>query len=227
MITLHGFASSNYYNIVKYVLLYKSIPFEERLIYSGGEDWLAISPVGKIPALATEDGQHLSETTVICDYLEKTYPDAPLYPADPAAKAGIRQIMKVAELYLELPSRRLIAYAFSGKPAPQKALDDARHVTNRGLTAMKRLCAFSPYIAGADMTLADVYVHYVNSVVNSIGSRQLDWDILAEVPGMQEWNRGMRESEIARTIEADRKADEPDFHAYIRDFLAKNAVPGR
>ena len=92
---------------------------------------------------------------------------------------------------------------------------------------MKRLCAFSAYIAGADMTLADVYVHYVNSVVNSIGSRQLDWDILAEVPGMQEWNRGMRKSEIARTIEADRKADEPDFHAYIRDFLAKNAVPGR
>ncbi len=227
MITLHGFASSNYYNIVKYVLLYKSIPFQEHLIYSGGEDWLAISPVGKIPALTTEDGQHLSETTVICDYLEEIYPDTPLYPADSAGKAKIRQLMKVAELYLELPSRRLIPYAFSGKPAPQKALDDARHVTNRGLTAMKRLCEFSPYIAGADMTLADIYVHYVNSVVNSIGSRQLDWDILAEVPGMQEWNSGMRESDIARTIEADRKADEPGFHAYIRDFMAKNAVPGQ
>jgi len=227
MITLHGFAASNYYNVVKYVLLYKGIAFEEHLIYSGGEEWLSISPVGKIPAMTTEDGQHLSETTVICDYLEEVYPDRPLYPTDPAARARVRQIMKVAELYLELPSRRLIAYAFSGKPAPQKALDDARHVTHRGVGAMKRLCRFSPYIAGADMTLADIYVHYVNAVVNSIGSRQLDWDILADIPGMKAWNKGMRESDIARAVEADRRANEPDFNAYIKDYMSKNTIPGK
>ena len=28
MMTLHGFSASNYYNIAKYVLLYKEIPFE-------------------------------------------------------------------------------------------------------------------------------------------------------------------------------------------------------
>ena len=227
MITLHGFAASNYYNVVKYVLLYKDIAFEEHLIYSGGEEWLSISPVGKIPAMTTQDGQHLSETTVICDYLEEVYPDRPLYPADPVARARVRQIMKVAELYLELPSRRLIAYAFSGKPAPQKALDDARHVTNRGIGAMNRLCQFSPYIAGADMTLADIYVHYVNAVVNSIGSRQMEWDILAEIQGMKAWNTGMRESDIALAIEADRRANEPDFNAYIKDYMSKNTIPGK
>jgi glutathione S-transferase len=227
MITLHGFAASNYYNVVKYVLRYKGIAFEEHLIFSGGEEWLSISPVGKIPAMTTEDGQHLSETTVICDYLEEVYPDRPLYPADPVARARVRQIMKVSELYLELPSRRLIAYAFSGKPAPQKALDDARHVASRGIGAMNRLCQFSPYIAGAEMTLADIYVHYVNAVVNSIGSRQMEWDILAEIPGMKEWNAGMRESDIALAIEADRRANEPDFNAYIKDYMSKNTIPGK
>ena len=227
MITLHGFAASNYYNVVKYVLRYKGIAFEEHLIYSGGEEWLSISPVGKIPAMTTEDGQHLSETTVICDYLEEVYPDRPLYPADPVARARVRQIMKVSELYLELPSRRLIAYAFSGKPAPQKALDDARHVASRGIGAMNRLCQFSPYIAGAEMTLADIYVHYVNAVVNSIGSRQMEWDILAEISGMKEWNAGMRESDIALAIEADRRANEPDFNAYIKDYMSKNTIPGK
>jgi glutathione S-transferase len=227
MVTLHGFAASNYYNIAKYVLLYKEIPFEEHLVYSGGEEWLSISPVGKIPALTTEDGQDISETTVICDYLEEVYPDKPLYPADPVARAHVRQIMKVSELYLELPSRRLIAYAFSGKPAPESALADARHVTNRGIKALQRLCQFSPYIAGSDMTLADIYVHYVNAVVNSIGSKQLDWDILAEVPGMKEWNRGMRDSDIARTIETDRRANEPEFSAYITDYMASNTIPGK
>jgi glutathione S-transferase len=89
------------------------------------------------------------------------------------------------------------------------------------------LCQFSPYIAGGDMTLADIYVHYVNAVVHSIGSRQLDWDILAEVPDMKAWNKGMRDSDIARTIETDRRANEPEFSAYITDYMASNTIPGK
>lgn len=227
MITLHGFASSNYYNIAKHVLLYKDIPFEEHLVYGGGEEWLSISPVGKVPALTTDDGQCISESSVICEYLEEVYPDKPLYPVDPVARARVRQIMKVSELYLELPSRRLIAYAFSGKPAPEAVNADVRHVINRGIGAMKRLCKFSPYIAGSELTLADIYVHYVNAVVNSIGSRQLDWDILAEIPGMKDWNQEMHNSDIARAIEVDRLANEPDFRAYIKDYMSKNTLPGK
>jgi len=227
MITLHGFAASNYYNVAKYVLLYKEIPFEEHLVYSGGDEWLSISPVGKIPALTTESGQDISETTVICDYLEEVYPDKPLYPTDPVARAQVRQIMKVAELYLELPSRRLISYAFSDKPAPENALADVRHVTNRGIKAMQRLCRFTPWIAGSAFSMADIYVHYVNAVVNSVGSRQLEWDILAEIPGMKAWDKGMRDSDIARTIEADRRANAPEFAAYISDYLANNTIPGK
>ena len=34
MITLHGFAASNYYNIVKHALLYKGIPFQEEIFYT-------------------------------------------------------------------------------------------------------------------------------------------------------------------------------------------------
>lgn len=227
MITLHGFAASNYYNIVKHVLLYKNISFEEHLIYGGGDEWLAISPVGKVPALTTEDGQHLSETTVICDYLEETYPQKPLYPTDTAQRARVRQIMKVAELYLELPCRRLISYAFSNKQPPEDMAADVRHVTGRGIGAMTRLCRFEPHIAGAELTMADLYVLYVNAVVHSIGSRLLDWDILAEIPGMKEWAREMRNGDIARRVEADRRTNEPEFHAYITNRLAKNAVPGK
>ena len=92
---------------------------------------------------------------------------------------------------------------------------------------MQRLCKFTPYIAGADLTMADIYVHYVNAVVGSIGAQQLEWDILGEIPGMKEWNRGMRDTEIARVIEADRKANEPEFTAYITDYLANNTIPGK
>jgi glutathione S-transferase len=68
-------------------------------------------------------------------------------------------------------------------------------------------------------------VHYVNAVVNSIGSKQLDWDILGEIAGMRDWNNVMRDSDIARRVEAERLANEPEFHAYIQDYMARN--PGR
>jgi glutathione S-transferase len=221
MLTLHGFAASNYYNVVKHLLLYKEIPFQEDLNYGGTDEWLAVSPVGKVPAITTANGQYLSETSVICDYIEEFYPAKPLYPADPGERAAVRQIMKVAELYLELPSRRLISYAFSGKPAPEPVKAEVRHVLNRGIAALTRLCRFSPWIAGEQQTMADIYVHYVNSVVGSIGSRQLDWDIIGQIPGMREWNTAMRDSDIARAVEADRLANQPEFTAYIKGYIAK------
>lgn len=224
MVTLHGFAASNYYNIVKYVLLYKDIPFEEHLIYGGGDEWLAVSPAGKIPALTTADGRHLSEAGVICDYLDEAYPQRPLYPADAFARARVRQINRIAELYLELPSRRLIAYAFSGKTAPEALLAEVRQVITRGVEAMTRLCQFAPHILEGEMTLADIYVYYVNAVVGAIGSRQLEWDILGDIPGMKAWQQSMRDSDIARAIEVDRRANEPEFTAFITNYLADRSL---
>lgn len=219
MITLHGFSASNYYNMVKHVLLHKEVPFQENLTYGGGDEWLAISPVGKVPAITTADGQHLSESSVICDFLEEAYPARPLYPSAPGERAAVRQIMKVAELYMELPSRRLIAYALGGVTAPEFVKDEVREVLNRGVGAMQRLCQFSPWVAGEQPTMADICVHYVNTIVTTFGATQLEWDILAEIPGMKEWNAMMSESTIAQSIEADLAANMPDFMAHVKARL--------
>jgi glutathione S-transferase len=119
MITLHGFAASNYYNLVKHVLLYKELPFQVNLIYGGSDVLLTISPAGKVPVITTPEGLHISESSVICDFIEETYPAAPLYPENAGELAVVRQIMKIAELYFELPSRRLIPYALSGTTVPE------------------------------------------------------------------------------------------------------------
>ena len=144
MVTLHGFPYSNYYNIAKHVLLYKEIPFVEHLTYGSDDDWLEISPLGKIPALTTDDGRHLSESSVICDFLEENYPQKPLYPAAAGERAAIRQIMKVAELYLELPCRRLIPYVFQGTLPSEPLQQEVRQAVSRGIGALTRLCQFNP-----------------------------------------------------------------------------------
>ena len=216
MITLHGFAASNYYNIVKHTLLYKELPFQENLIFAGSDELLRVSPVGKVPAITTTEGFNLSESSVICDFLEETYPDIPLYPESATERALVRQIMKISELYFELPSRRLIPYVFSGTSAPDTVKEEVRQVLTRGIIALNRLCQFSPWIAGAAFTMADIYVHYVSTIVNAFASTQLDWDVLAEIAGMKEWSKVMRQSDIAQKIEADRLANMPEFMAHVK-----------
>ena len=216
MITLHGFASSNYYNIIKHALLYKEIPFQENLVFAGSDELLAVNPMGKVPAITTDDGISLSESSVICDFIEEAYPATPLYPESVTERAVVRQIMKTAELYFELPSRRLIPYVFSGNEAPDAVKQEVRQVLARGIPALNRLCQFSPWIAGKEFTMADIYVHYVNAIVNAVGSSQLDWDVLAEIPGMKEWSKTMKQSDIGQKIEADRVANMSEFMTHVK-----------
>lgn len=216
MITLHGFAASNYYNIVKHALLYKELLFQENLMFAGSDELLRVSPVGKVPAITTDEGVTLSESSVICDFIEEIYPAIPLYPESAAERATVRQIMKISELYFELPSRRLIPYVFSGTNAPNAVKEEVRQVLNRGIIALNRLCQFSPWIAGEQFTMADIYVHYVNTIVNAFASTQLDWDVLAEIPGMKEWNDTMSQSDIAQKIEADRLENMPKFMQHVK-----------
>ncbi|WP_441002644.1 glutathione S-transferase family protein [Pseudocolwellia agarivorans] len=216
MITLHGFAASNYYNLVKHVLLYKKLPFEEHLVYGGSEELLEISPAGKVPVISTPEGFTLSESSVICDFIEESYPETPLYPENAGERAAVRQIMKIAELYFELPSRRFIPYVLSGAEVPESIKVEVRQVLSRGVIALSRLCKFSPWIAGEQFSMADIYVYYVNTIVSNFGSSQLEWDVLADIPGMKEWNDSMSESDIAKSVEADRLANIPEFIQKVR-----------
>jgi len=47
MLTLHGFAYSNYHNIVKPALLYKGIPFTGHVVYPNTPQRLADSDISR------------------------------------------------------------------------------------------------------------------------------------------------------------------------------------
>ena len=215
MITLHGFSYSNYYNIVKHVLLYKNIPFTEDTQYGGNDEYLVLSPAGKIPSLTTEGGVNLSESSVCCDYLEETYPEKPLYPADSTSRAQVRQMMRIGELYLELPCRRLIPFVFAKKAVPAALEEEVRSIVSRGVGALNRIGTFDPYIAGAKQTMADIYLRYVMSVV-ALAKAGLDWDIAAEIKGLNEWQTLMAASDVSKKVDADRAANHEEFFATIR-----------
>jgi glutathione S-transferase len=157
MLTLHGFAISNYYNKVKLALLEKGVPFEEK--YEGvrdkGEALLAASPLGKIPYLTTEQGC-LCESQVILDYLEAAYPDKPLLPRDPFAAAKVRELATFIDWHLEIAARQLYPSAFFGAPPLSEGnAARIRKEVEQKIDAVKRLLKFAPFAAGDSFTLAD------------------------------------------------------------------------
>lgn len=215
MPTLHGFSYSNYYNIPKHALLHKGVDFEEDLIYGSAEGFETFSPARKVPALTTDDGRHLSEAAVLCEYIEDMWPEPALLPADPYERARVRQIMHMSELYLELPCRRLLPFGFSNTTPPEELRSEVAGVVDRGVASMNALCDISPYLTGATMTMADIYVRYVLSVVG-LGARMLDRDIVGEIIGLGAWVELMAEDPNSQRVDADREANEADFFAYIR-----------
>ena len=82
----------------------KGLPFESRFLNPGKfehhEDWFKqINPNGQVPAL-DHDGRIITESTVICEYLEDVFPDAPpLRPADPYLAAQMRIWTKWVDEY--------------------------------------------------------------------------------------------------------------------------------
>ena len=114
MIKLCGFALSNYYNKVKFVLLEHGIPFEEvRVVTSQEEALLVHSPLGKVPYIQTEQGD-LCESQAIVEYLHARFPEKGIFSADPWEAAKERELITFVDLHLELVARDLYKEAFFG-----------------------------------------------------------------------------------------------------------------
>lgn len=52
------------------------------------------SPEGKVPAIELPNGETLYESLILADYLDEKYPERPLYPRDPLAKAKDKLLME-------------------------------------------------------------------------------------------------------------------------------------
>tara|TARA_R100000005_G_scaffold1757_2_gene1063 strand:+ start:55598 stop:56293 length:696 start_codon:yes stop_codon:yes gene_type:complete len=221
MLTLHGFSASNYYNIVKHSLLLKGVPFTEHLVYPGSPELLAVSPAGKVPAMTTEKGTSLSESSVLLEYIEDAYPTTPLLPADQEQRAQVRQVMKVAELYLELAARRLLPAVLANAPVSDAVKGEVRATLDKGTASLARLAQFSPWVCGEELTLADIYLRYALAMPKLVGPSQLDWDILPAVPGLAEWDARMAEEPVSKQVDADQAANMTDFMAYVSKAIQR------
>jgi glutathione S-transferase len=156
MITLCGFAISNYYNVVKMALLEKGAPFQEEMVMTGSKDEavLACSPLAKVPFIRTAQGG-MCESHAILEYIEAMHPSPALLPADPFAAAKVREMVTYLNLHLELVARELYPQAFFGGTISDATKERVRKQLDKNIVGFKRLMKFAPYVAGDTFTLAD------------------------------------------------------------------------
>ena len=81
MITIHGSPISPFVRKVLVCLAEKGIEHEVNPIspFPPPESHLKISPLGKIPAM-TDGDLAIPDSAAICGYLEKKFPESPIYP---------------------------------------------------------------------------------------------------------------------------------------------------
>ncbi|MBV6289509.1 glutathione S-transferase [Pseudomonas aegrilactucae] len=216
MLKLHGFAVSNYYNMVKLALLEKGLPFEEVLFFGGQTpEALTLSPRGKVPVLQTEHG-FLSETNLIIDYIEQTQPGKALLPNDPFAQAKVRELAKEIELYIELPARACYPQSFFGMHVPDAIKAKARDELIAGIATLKRNGVFSPYVAGDSLSMADLFFCFSVDLAWAVGKKVHELDLLEDFPQAKALLEQFKGNPNVQKILADKEALMPAFLERVR-----------
>lgn len=225
MITLCGFALSNYYNKVKMVLLEKGIPFTEERVLTGLKDEVVLdaSPLGKVPFIRTPQGT-LCESEVIVQYLEATHPQPSLLSPDPWGRAKVHELTTFIELHLELVARELYPQAFFGGTVSEGTQARVRKLLTKNVAGFKRLAKFSPWVAGEHFSTADCAAFVSLPLVAMASKAVLGEDLLAA--GGVDWKPYIKlvgERPSAQQVSAARKAEQD---AQIAAIKAKAASGG-
>lgn len=208
MLKLCGFPISNYYNKVRIALLEKGVPFEDHACKpSQSDEFLARSPMGKVPFIELDGGRRLSESEVIGEYLEEAYPQKPLLPKDPFERAKVRELVRVIELHIELVARRLYGQVFfKAGNVSEEAKRSIEKDLSKGIRALKALVKFDPYIAGQDLTMADCAAFVHLPLVSLTTKLAYGRDFLEDIAPLKPYLKKLGERPAFAKVNEDRKA---------------------
>jgi maleylacetoacetate isomerase len=103
-------------------------------------DFLQINSQGFVPALSLDDGQVLTQSMAIMEYLEEIQPQPPLLPGPPAARARVRALCQLIACDVHpLNNLRVLKY-LEGPLALEQSTRDAwyHHWVRAGFEALEQ-----------------------------------------------------------------------------------------
>jgi len=214
-LTLYSYFRSSAAYRVRIVLGLKDLDYDQvaiHLVRNGGEhhapSYLAINPQGLVPSLK-HDEAILTQSTAICEYIDKVWPDPALLPRAPLQRAYVRSLMAAIACDIHpINNLRVLRYLTDtiGVSEEQK-LAWYRHWVLDGFAALESLITShgyaGRYCCGDTVGLADAYL--VPQIYNA---RRFNID-LAAFPRLTAIDLACGELTAFQAAHPDRQPDSP------------------
>jgi glutathione S-transferase len=146
-----------------------------------GPEFLAKNPIGKVPAVALDDGRFLAESNAILLHFAE---GSPLLPTDPYDRAKAYEWL-FFEQYSHEPAiavrRALSLYPERRADATAPRMAQLLEAGNRALAVMERRLQTAEWLAGNGFSAADIALYAYTHMAEQGG-----YD-LAPSPGVRRW----------------------------------------
>jgi len=167
-LVLHGYYRSGTTYRVRLALNWKGVDYAYTPVNlvtgeQRSDAFLERNPQGLVPALEV-DGAVLTQSVAILEWLEEAFPERPLLPRDPLARAKVRAFAAAVGCDIHpLQNLRVLKQAVSLSGGDDAAkLDWARHWIRVGFEALEQLAnagdGDNGFLFGQGPTLAEVYL---------------------------------------------------------------------
>jgi glutathione S-transferase len=163
-ITVHGIPGSPFLRSVEVTLKEKGADYRLQAMSPADmktSQHLGMHPFGRIPIF--EQGDFcLYETQAIVRYVDEIFPNPPLTPGNPQARARMNQVIGIIEWYFfpkaaaPIAFNRIIGPRLLGLPSDEAAIAKAMPMARTCFAELGRLLGDKPYFTGDSVSLADI-----------------------------------------------------------------------
>ncbi|MBZ0218080.1 MAG: maleylacetoacetate isomerase [Fimbriimonadaceae bacterium] len=163
MLTLWGYFRSSAAYRLRIALNYKNIPHRHKYVHlAKGEqsraEFLRVNPQGLLPVLELEDGQQLTQSMAILEYLEETCPEPAILPGDAVARAYVRSVADIIACDIHpIDNLRVLKYLRGPLGQDDETVNNwYRHWVRLGFDAIEELIDGDGYCFDGRVSLADI-----------------------------------------------------------------------
>ncbi len=168
-----------------------TLPTRELSLRNGDHkapEFLAVNPMGQIPALMLDDGFAITESISICRYLEARNPDPPLFGTDARSIAEVDMMLRRVELRLMTPLAMIWrhthpATAHVVKPQYKEFGESNRAPVAAVLREFDAVLAGRPFLAGEGYSIADIALYSTLEFATLLAVTIAD-----ETPNLKAWH---------------------------------------
>lgn len=151
-------------------------------------EFLAINPLGQVPALTLDDGDVITESIAICRFFEALNPDPPLFGRGPKGVAEVDMWTRRVELRLGTPLSMIWQHTHPYTAAivvPQYTDfgESNRPKVHDAMRLLDGVLAGRPWLAGKEYSVADITLLCMIDFATVIGVAMAE-----DVPHLKAWH---------------------------------------